>query len=334
VSIMPGAVWRPITIPGGNPGTRTKGRAVVLHVAASEATSLFGFFNNNPNANSHFYVNKAGVIEQMVDTDLQSWASMAANRTTISVETQGGVTNPDGEPWTAAQVAALARICAWAHATEGVPLAVMPNSLPTSRGIGYHRLGIDPWRIAGGETWSGSRGKLCPGAAKIAQIPQIIAAASGATPTPTPAPEVPDMRLVRNKDDGSVYAIGEFSVQPVPNPTVWAAYSAAGFVTPDITGAQMNVLQVQAQAARNALLGDVHRNVLCRTPDDRSGAWLWDRVAGVDDKTAQIAGEVGQGQPVSVDAAAVAQALGSNSAALDALAEAIAAKIATRLGNG
>lgn len=303
---MPGAVWRPITIPGGNPGARTKGRAVVLHVAASEATSLFGFFNNNPNANSHFYVNRAGVIEQYVDTDLQAWASMAANKNTISVETQGGVTNADAEPWNDAQVAALGRICAWAHATEGTPLVPMTNSLPTSRGIGYHRLGVKPWVVAGGETWSSSTGKLCPGAAKIAQIPAVIAAALSGGDT--------FMGLTFNN-------IAEFQ-----------------------------------QA--------VNRAVLCMTPSDRSGSWLWDKVATVADQGQQVhdkmlatttapatpaAGAIDlyghllnvesmlaglSTNPVTVDAAEVAAALAADTAAMDNLAAAIAAQIATRLGNG
>src|SRR5690348_260141 len=102
---MPGAVWRPITVPGGPTRRTSKGRAVVLHVAASEATSLFGYFNNNPGANSHFYVARDGTIEQYIDTDYQSWTSMEANASTIGVETQGGLTNPDGEPWTPEQVA-------------------------------------------------------------------------------------------------------------------------------------------------------------------------------------------------------------------------------------
>jgi hypothetical protein len=202
VAVMPGAVWRPITVPGGLTRRTSKGRAVVLHVAVSEATSLFGFFNNNPSANSHFYVAKDGTIEQYVDTDYQSWASMQANASTISVETQGGVTDPDGEPWTAAQVASLARICAWAHATEGTPLAPMLDSKPASTGVGYHKLGINPWRVSGGEIWSSSVGKICPGAAKIAQIPAIIAAAISGT-------EEDDMPLTP-KDEADIAKYGSF----------------------------------------------------------------------------------------------------------------------------
>jgi N-acetylmuramoyl-L-alanine amidase len=173
---MPGAVWRPIPVSSSRP-RRSKGRGVCLHVAVSEAPSLFDYFSS-ASADSHFYVAKNGTIEQYVDTDLVAYAQLDGNASLISVETQGGAVNPDGEPWTAAQVESLARIAAWAHGSEGVPLTPMPNSLPASRGIGYHRLGINPWRVAGGELWSSATGKLCPGAAKVAQVPQIITRAS------------------------------------------------------------------------------------------------------------------------------------------------------------
>ena len=203
MTVMPGAAWRPITVPGGLTRRTSKGRAVVLHVAVSEARSLFGFFNGNASANSHFYVAKDGTIEQYIDTDYQSWASMAANPSTISVETQGGVTDPDGEPWTDAQVASLARICAWAHATEGTPLAPMLDSKPASTGVGYHKLGINPWRVSGGEVWSSSAGKICPGAAKIRQIPAIIAAASAPQEDDMPTADEIAQRVLAYLIDGS-----------------------------------------------------------------------------------------------------------------------------------
>jgi hypothetical protein len=53
----------------------------------------------------------------------------------------------------------------------------MPDSRPASRGVGYHKLGVKPWVVSGGELWSSSAGKVCPGAAKIAQVPNIIALA-------------------------------------------------------------------------------------------------------------------------------------------------------------
>src|SRR5439155_775966 len=64
----------------------------------------------------------------------------------------------------------------------------MPDSKPASRGIGTHRLGIQHslgidrvpgWLVTGGERWSSAIGKECPGDARVAQLPSIIAAAAG-----------------------------------------------------------------------------------------------------------------------------------------------------------
>jgi hypothetical protein len=107
------------------------------------------------------------------DADVAAPRSVPAR----SCETQGGVHNVDTEPWTPKQVGSLARIAAWCHDVHGIRLALMPDSRPQSTGVGPHRLGIDPWRVSGGERWSASYGRICPGAGKIAQIPRLIALA-------------------------------------------------------------------------------------------------------------------------------------------------------------
>ena len=57
----------------------------------------------------------------------------------------------------------------------------MENSKPGQRGVGWHRLGIDSsppfqpgYRVHGGEHWSTSVGKACPGDRRIAQIKSEI----------------------------------------------------------------------------------------------------------------------------------------------------------------
>ena len=168
-----------------------KGR-VCLHVAVSEGSSLYGYFNQKGNPTSHFYVRKDGTIEQYVDTKYRAPANLDGNSSLISFESQGGVKNVDTEPWTAAQVQAFAECLAWLHEVEGVPLTLMPNSKPSSVGIGYHKLGVDPYRVSGGEKWSSSYGKVCPGAGKIKQIPTIIAKAVAIAGGKPPAkPDVP-----------------------------------------------------------------------------------------------------------------------------------------------
>src|SRR5690349_14880709 len=128
---MPGAVWRPIPV-SPTRAKRRKGRGICLHVAVSEASSLFGYFSQ-ATSDSHFYVSKSGVIEQYVDTDLVAYANAAGNASLISVETQGGVNDTEGEKWTPAQVASLTRLVKWASQIDGFPLQVMPNSRPESR---------------------------------------------------------------------------------------------------------------------------------------------------------------------------------------------------------
>jgi hypothetical protein len=172
-NIVPGVLWQPIDYSGH--GMRRKGRGAVAHVAVSESATLRPTAGGN---SWHFYLPRSGPAIQYIDLDRCAYAQLDGNATMVSWESQGGVINPDGEPWTDNQVEWGARILAHLAATEGVPLQVMPDSLPTSKGLGWHRLGIDPWRVPGGERWSGARGKLCPGAAKIAQIPRIVARAT------------------------------------------------------------------------------------------------------------------------------------------------------------
>jgi len=195
MAIMPHALTDRIVAGYTTPMERYDG--VVLHVAVSESA----YPSYAPGTVAHFYVRKDGTICQQIDTRYRAGTAYMGNRRLIGVETQGGLRSPNSEPWTDAQLDALARLCAWAHATHGIPLTAMPNSLPTSRGIGPHRLGIDgnfshvhPGRVAGGEVWSRSLGKICPGDVKIAQIPEIITraraiAGEAANVTPTPKPQ-------------------------------------------------------------------------------------------------------------------------------------------------
>nr|WP_244652560.1 peptidoglycan recognition family protein [Glutamicibacter sp. FBE19] len=169
-------------------------------------------FSNSNSACSHFYVAKNGTVEQYINTAYRSASDMNGNDSTISVETAGGVTNPDGEPWTEAQVEALAKLWAWARDTHGIKNQVAKNTQTNenSAGLSWHRLGVEgnfagrPGILAtsykpGGIKYSSARGKICPGDAKILQIPGIWERANGdigevkpvgkpSKPKPKPAP--------------------------------------------------------------------------------------------------------------------------------------------------
>lgn len=189
---MPGAIRKEIT------KFRTplrSVRGVCYHVAVSEGASLFGYFSK-AKVCSHFYVRKDGTIEQYVSTAYQAPANYQGNSSLISVETQGGVKGVETEPWTAAQVEANAKIAAWAAKQHNVPLILMPNSRRSSTGLGWHRQGVEPYRVDGGELWSTAYAKSCPGAKKISQMgavrdraKQLLTGDPGLPDTGTPEPE-------------------------------------------------------------------------------------------------------------------------------------------------
>ena len=149
-----------------------------------------------------------GVVQQWQDLMHQADANLDGNSTTISVETGDNTARPI-QPWTLQQCEAIAEFLEWVcdkatHAgcpdtwtchQVGIPLVLIPDTLPGRRGIGYHRQGCDPWRVLGGVRWSASRGKDCPTQARIDQIPAIIARAqaiAAAKRPPTPAPPQED----------------------------------------------------------------------------------------------------------------------------------------------
>ena len=181
------AVWRPVEryqpgAPASIATRMTTPRRLILHTAVSDQTSLFSYFNVRGRATSHFYVAHDGTVEQYIDTDYHSTANLDGNRDSITVESQdrGGpfpawdANGGDVPAWTVEQVEALAALAVWAHEVHGLSLRALASARPGTRGIGYHRQGIDPWRIDGGESWSEATGKVCPGDRRIAQIPHII----------------------------------------------------------------------------------------------------------------------------------------------------------------
>lgn len=182
-TFYPGAVQRIISRNHG--GRRALTEAVVLHVDAGGANTLFGWFSNPASsASSHFYVKYDGTIEQYLDADLIAWTQRAGNTRCIGIETQG----VGSGSWTEAQLASLTALVGWLCDRYSLPKASMGNSRKGSRGIGIHRFGIDPWRVNGGEVWGG-RGKACPGDARVGQFPGLVARiAGGAAPVSSPAP--------------------------------------------------------------------------------------------------------------------------------------------------
>lgn len=179
---------------------KIKPNRVNLHTAVSNSTTLFPFFNKPKQVCSHFYVREDGTVEQYVDTQFQAAADLQGNGDTISIETWDGYKrlwfkSEDIPPWTSAQVVAMANLLAWVHRVHDIPLVFVTDSLPGRRGVGYHRQGIDPWRVNGGLRYSNAYGKVCPGDERIKQVEGIVQLAaiaaggvSGGTSVPPPMP--------------------------------------------------------------------------------------------------------------------------------------------------
>lgn len=147
-------------IPPGPSDPAIDVRALILHVDAGNASSLFGWFNGpSGGVESHFHIRKDGSVEQYRDTAFQADANVSANAFAISVETQG---LEHGE-WTDEQITAIKALILWAHKEHGVPLRVCRTS--TDSGIGYHTLFPGAWD---------TRGASCPGPDRKEQFRNII----------------------------------------------------------------------------------------------------------------------------------------------------------------
>lgn len=131
----------------------------------------------------------------------------------LSYETSDGGGNRYLEKWTPRQAESLAQAnaawCLW----KNRPAQLIERARSSERGLGYHRFGIDPWRQPGDDSWSMSRGKLCPGDTRIMQfrnetIPRIRAILASLS-VDTPVEEV-DMQLddvVGKRPDGTPFTV-------------------------------------------------------------------------------------------------------------------------------
>lgn len=198
----PDATWRPIDSSYLPSSSLSLHNRVNLHTAVALG-SLHGYFNQPNRPSSHFYVLKSGAVEQYVDTGKRAEADLDGNDATVSIETEGGTSSdPDAETWTPAQVEAIVDLCRWIMDTHNIPLRLATSSKTdsTSKGLSWHRLGIDgnfpalPSILAGrqqrggGMHYSSSFGKVCPGDKKIEQVPGILEAILGGPLPDTPPP--------------------------------------------------------------------------------------------------------------------------------------------------
>lgn len=168
MAICPFAVQKLIR-PGTN-DPRIKVVGAVLHVDGGNQGSLYNYFNGpSDGIESHFHVNKAGIIEQYRDTDWEADANYKGNAFMrgsvrcglVSIETQG---LGSGE-WNGAQLTSIKRLLKWLSYAEGFPLQKIPTW--NGDGVGYHIQFGSPG------PWTPSA-KVCPGPDRIKQFNNIL----------------------------------------------------------------------------------------------------------------------------------------------------------------
>lgn len=239
MTTMPGAKYRPLERSQGQ-SRMTRHDIICLHTMVGSLTSTDAFFRRGgwSGTESHFGVGGIwgsdagkgldGEIYQWQDTEYVAHANLDGNHRVLSIETADNAPQLPSQikPWTTAQLDAIVRIIAWACKEYEIPAVLIPDTKPGRRGIGYHRQGCEHSRgigkvpgflVSGGERWSTSRGKECPGQARIAQIPGIIARVKAAL---APKPVAPSVQ----EDDmewTDKIALTETDAR------VWTAYSKA-----------------------------------------------------------------------------------------------------------
>jgi len=181
----PDATRRPL--PRDMGGALTRSRGLILHVQAGD-NSPHGWFNRDDvQASSHWWVSRAGRLEQYVPADRVAWAQAAGNSAWHSVETEGW----PGEGLTAEQIGTLSRLYRWGHDHWGWALHLADD--PAGTGLGWHGMG--------GAAWGGHPD--CPGPIRLAQRPAILAGALGAAIEQEDDVTPEEMRAVLNEGTGA-----------------------------------------------------------------------------------------------------------------------------------
>lgn len=185
----PYAAWMPIPEAATQP--KILPRLLIWHSQAGPALtkleSIHAYITRTDiTMEPTFILDMSGRMAQVVDIFTRADCNAKANPFSTSVETQD-----EGHPtlattqWTEWQCRQLAGLAAWMHLHPSIRLPLELATKWDGSGIGPHRAFPE---------WSVYVGKTCPGDARVAQIPSIIARARQiATWTPPPTPEEDDM---------------------------------------------------------------------------------------------------------------------------------------------
>ncbi len=235
VTKYPAAAYRPLATTQGQ-AKMVRHDIVCLHTMVGNLTGTDSMFHANGwrGTESHFGVggkwgadaknNYDGRVFQWQDTAFSADANYEGNRRIISIETADNAPTAaaDIQDWTPKQLDAIVRLVAWACKTYDIPVLLVPDSKSTRRGIAYHRQGcehslgigrVPGFLVTGGERWSTSIGKECPGVRRITQLRNVVIPRVRALLAPPPPEDI-----MATKEELEALFVNLFKTKPlVPN---------------------------------------------------------------------------------------------------------------------
>lgn len=215
-----GTTWAPL---GPQTEARMTGHDVIcLHTMVGTLAGTDNYFRQRGygGTESHLGTGGDGTVLQWQDLMHEADANNQGNDRIISIENSdrgegyfpiwsGSDVPAFSNPQINSLVTLIDQMCkkefhsgcpsTWACHREGIPRRIVSSSCKDQRGIGWHRIGVDPWRKPGCESWSEAYGKVCPGDRRINQIknvimPRVIKLGQGVEPTPEPEDDA-EMRM-------------------------------------------------------------------------------------------------------------------------------------------
>jgi hypothetical protein len=189
MSRYPGAAWRPL-------GTQTEPKMtahdiICIHTMVGNLTGTDAMFHQNGYSGTESHCGIGGIWDgdagKGLDGDVWQWqdgdytadANLDGNPRVFSIETADNAPQlaRDIVRWTDRQAESIVAVMTWGCLRWNIPPLLVPDSKPGRRGLAFHRQGIDPWRVDGGEHWSTAYGKECPGPVRIRQfVTEIVPA--------------------------------------------------------------------------------------------------------------------------------------------------------------
>lgn len=179
--LYPAAILR--LLPENATAPVTDPRILIFHSIVGSGASAYGYFLNGTSLESTFINPRSDEpngtrVWQLMDTQRRADANRYANGFAVSVET-GDRGQPDTQPWDAGQVRRNIELGIWVCQQHPKVRRIRCTAWDGT-GVGYHSMWGAP------SPWTPSRGKTCPGAARILQferevLPAIIAEAPPGT---------------------------------------------------------------------------------------------------------------------------------------------------------